>query len=147
MAANDRFLGGVAPRATARTLAKFTSLRALVLKEDRAFLAQTERIKLQNNAEKGLETKYDLLDNVNLTDVETLKAVCSMSIRTEELREEMARYDMHEIMVIPGSFTYDNADGYHHPAQGASPINLFNSAEASTWIMMFGQDYHSENSF
>ena len=70
MAANDRFLGGVAPRATARTLAKFTSLRTLVLKEDRAFLAQTERIKLQNNAEKGLETKYDLLDNVKCRNVE-----------------------------------------------------------------------------
>ena len=156
MATNDRFLGGVAPRTTARTTVEFTSLRALVSKEDRAFLSQTERINFQNNAEKGLEAKYDLLDNVNLTDVETLKAVYNMSIRTEELKEEMAKYDMHQIMTIPGTFTYHDDDGFYHPAQGASPIDLFNNAaevrietvqRASTWIMIFGQNYHSENLF
>ena len=125
-------------------------------KEDRAFLSQTEKMKLQNNAEKGLETKYDLLDNVNLTDVETLKAVYNMSIRTEELKEEMARYDMNEIMLIPNNFAYHEDDGTYHPAPGASPINLFSYAsnvkldlvqKASTWVMLFDQDYHPENLF
>lgn len=60
MAQNDRFLGGVAPRAVARTLLEATTLRALISQNDRAFLGQTERLKLQTSAEKGLEIKYDL---------------------------------------------------------------------------------------
>lgn len=156
MAANDRFLGGVAPRATPRTIPETSSLRALVSKEDRAFLSQAERMKFQVNAEKGLETKYDLLDNVNLTDLQTLQAVYNMSIRTEELKDDMARYDMHETMLIPNRFHLDPNDGDYHPAPGASPINLYQSASevdielvktASTWVMKYGADYHTENLF
>ena len=155
MAQNDRFLGGAAPRAIARTLMDATSLRAVVSEQDRAFLSQNEKIKLQNSAEKGLEIKYDLLDNINLTDIETLKAVYQMSIRTEELKDDMARYDIQSVMLIPSTFTED-ANGEFHPAPGARPIDLFTSAadiklevvkQASEWQMRFGQDYHVENLF
>ena len=146
MAQNDRFLGGVAPRAIVRTLVEATSLRALISETDRAFLGQTERLKLQTSAEKGLEIKYDLLDNVNLTDIDTLKAVYHMSIRTEELKDDMAKYDIHSVMLIPSDFQTD-AHGNDHPAPGANPINLFDSASevdietvklASEWFMRFG---------
>lgn len=127
MAQNDRFLGGVAPRAVARTLLEATSLRALVSEQDRAFLGQNERLKLQTSAEKGLEIKYDLLDNINLTDIDTLKAVYHISIRTEELKDDMAKYDIHSVMLIPSAFITD-VHGDEHPAPGARPINLFDSA-------------------
>ena len=123
MAQNDRFLGGVAPRAVARA----TSLRALVSEQDRAFLGQNKRLKLQTSPEKGLEIKYDLLDNINLTDIDTLKAVYHMSIRTEELKDDMAKYDIHSVMLIPSAFITD-VHGDEHPAPGARPINLFDSA-------------------
>lgn len=127
MAQNDRFLGGVPPRAIARTLMEATSLRAVVSQQDRAFLAQNERVKLQTSAEKGLEVKYDLLDNVNLTDMDTLKAVYQMSIRTEELKEDMAKYDIQSAMLIPSAFAED-ANGDAHPIPGANPIDLFTGA-------------------
>ena len=156
MSTNDRFLGGVAPRTTPRTSAQTSSLRALVSKDERQTLSQADRIKLQNNAERGLESKYDLLDHVTLTDVQTLKAVYNMSIRTEELKEEMARYDMHEVMLIPNSMTYDASDGYYKPANGAQPVDLFTRAseidltlvcQFSEWMLNYGADYHGENLF
>ena len=119
-------------------------------------LSQTERIKLQNNAEKGIETKYDLLDQVNLSDVETLKAVYSMSIRTGEMKSEMARYDMHGVMTIPSTVTYNADEDEYFPAQGASPIDMFNNAaeveidlvkHVSEWMMKYGASYHAENLF
>ena len=106
MATNDRFLG-IPPRAVPRTIREATNLRAIVSKETRQQLSQADRIKLQTNAERGLEVKYDLLDHVNLSDVETLKAVYNMSIRTEELRSDMARYDIHGVMTILNEVTYD----------------------------------------
>ena len=155
MAQNDRFLGGIPPRAVARTITEATSLRAAVSQQDRAFLGQNERIKLQTSAEKGLDLKYDLLDNVNLTDIDTLKAVYQMSIRTEELKEEMARFDIQRRFLIPNAFHTDANDD-KHPAPGVRPIDLFYSAadvdidivkQASEWFMRFGQDYHTENLF
>ena len=155
MAQNDRFLGGVAPRAIARTFIEATSLRAVISEQDRTFLGQTERIKLQNSAKKGLEIKYDLLDSINLTDIETLKAVYQMSIHTEELKDDMARYDIHSVMLIPSTF-HEDAYGETHPIPGAHTIDLFTSAadtklevmkQASEWFMRFGQDYHAENLF
>ena len=155
MATNDRFLG-VPPRATARTIAEATQLRAVVSKESRASLTQAEKIKLQGNAEKGLEIKYDLLDSVNLSDVDTLKAVYNMAIRTEELKEDMARYDMDGVFLIPNDFKYDATEDEYHPVQGAAPINLFDSAAevefglvklASQWMMRFRADFHIENLF
>ena len=94
MVQNDRFLGGVAPRANPRTFGEEIGFRAAVRQEDRILLGQNDRMKLQANAEKGLELKYDLLDSVSLTDIDTLKAVYQMAIRTEEMKQDMARYDI-----------------------------------------------------
>ena len=128
MASNDRFLGGVAPLTTPRTISEAKGLRAIVSQNNRSTLTQAERIKLQTSAEKGLESKYDLLDNVNLTDVETLKAVYQMAIRTEELKEDMARYDIQEVFLIPNEMEWHTSDFEYHPASGAQAIDLFLSA-------------------
>lgn len=100
MTQNNRFLGGAAPRTITRTLMEVTSLRAVMSEQGRAFLAQNKRIKLQTSAQKGIEVKYDLLNNVNLTDMDTLKAVYRMSIRIEEPKEDMAKYDIHIVLCL-----------------------------------------------
>lgn len=79
-----------------------------------------------------------------------------MSIRTEELKEDMARYDMTGVFLIPNDFIYNATDDEYYPVSGASPINLFDSAaevemtlvkQASEWMMRFGADYDIENLF
>ena len=156
MATSDRFLGGVAPRANPRTIMEATSFRAATKKEDRNSLSTSDKRKLQMAAETGLESKYDLLDNVKMSDVDTLKAVYQMSIRTDELKNDMYRYDMAGIMLIPDRFTYDSTSGEMVPDVGASPVDLFVSASEvnltlvkthSEWMLKFGPDYHSENMF
>ena len=89
MATSDRFLGGVAPLATPRSILQATSFRAAIKKEDRQNLTTSNKRKLQSSAEEGMESKYDLLDNINMSDVDTLKAVYQMSIRTDELKNDM----------------------------------------------------------
>jgi len=156
MATSDRFLGGVAPRANPRTIMEATSFRAATKKEDRNSLSTSDKRKLQMAAETGLESKYDLLDNVNMSDVETLKAVYQMAIRTDELKDDMFRYDMAGIMLIPDRFIYDANSNEMIPDVGASPIDLFASASEvnltlvkthSEWMLKFGPDYHNENMF
>ena len=156
MATSDRFLGGVAPLRTPRTIMEATSFRASIKKEDRVTLSTSDKRKLQFAAETGLESKYDLLDNIMMSDVETLKAVYQMSIRTDELKTDMLRYDMLGIMIIPDRFTLDPASGDMVPTVGAAPINLMNSASEvdldlvkthSEWMLRYGPDYHSENLF
>ena len=57
-----------------------------------------------------------------MSDVETLKAVYQMSIRTDELKNDLLRYDMAGIMTIPNKFTLDPQSGEMVPDVGAAPI-------------------------
>ena len=152
---SDPFLG-VAPRTQARTFADAAGFRASVKKEDRSNLSTNDMNKLQMAAETGLEQKYELLDAVSLSDTETLKAVYQMSIRTEELRESLGRYDMDGIFLVPDSFELRVSDNEYVPSATAKAINLFqNAAEVTTtlvcrfseYVLKFGQNYHSQNMY
>ena len=153
MTSHDVFLGGVAPRTTARSVLDSAGFMSSIKKEDRAALTANNKLKLKEAAKSGLESKYDLLDAVNSTDLDALKSVYSISIKNEELKAAFRQYDMAGVMTCPSSMTM-NANGEPEPASGATQVDLFNNVmevelstlkDYSRWMMAYGQDFHVEN--
>ena len=135
MADLARWLGGVEPRDDFRTARDAAQMMAGIPKADRANLTASERSKLKKFAEEGLEFKFSLLaplDGTTKPTIDKLKGVYSVTIRVEELRGDLQRYDIHDVFLIASDWTYNSDEDEDRPAAGARPIDLFTShAEVS----------------
>ena len=160
MADPARWLGGTAPRDEARLASEAAGFLAGIKKEDRNGLSRSEYSKLKVKAEEGMETKFCLFQPVDSDDLDDegsklLDQTYSVTMRIEEFRRELKRFDLDDVFTIASSYA-PNAqfDGDEFPAIGARPIDLFHSyndvdidtiKKASAFFMQRGQSYHVEN--
>jgi len=124
-------LGGEVPLSTAHTVNQAVESFCGLPKKDCAKLKTADLLKLKKQAEEGLERKFVLMKPVLKTsgeiDVDKLKSIYPVSIRIEEFRESLHRYDMEDVFgLIPEEFDV-NSQGDYRPAHGAKLQSLFSS--------------------
>jgi hypothetical protein len=157
MADMARWLGGIAALEDPRPRKDTLQMLSGVAKDKREALTTTEKSKLKKFAEEGLEFKFKLLaplDGSNKPTLEKLQGVYSVTIRVEELRTSLQKYDMDDVFLIASDWEHVAASDEDRPAVGARPIDLFTSygdvsletaKKASTFHQRRGQTYHVQN--
>jgi hypothetical protein len=155
-----RWLGGKAPLEEARLASEAAGFLAGIKKEHRSALSSSDYLKLKVKAEEGMETKFSLFQPVDSEDIDNegsklLNQTYSVTMRIEEFRRELKRFDLEDVFTIASSYAPNaNFDGDEFPEAGARPIDLFHSyndvnletiKKASTFFMERGQSYHVEN--
>lgn len=130
-----RFLGGAGLREEYRTNEELASATAGFSKFARATLSADKLAKLRESACEGLEPSFKMLDaiEVDLNDtgklpVEKLKHFYLVTLRIEEFRNALERYDMTDVFTqIPTAMVWDEANNIHVPAAASGFINIFES--------------------
>ena len=155
-----RWLGGIAPLGEARLASEAAGYLAGIKKADRSTLSRSEYLKLKVKAEEGMEMKFSLFQPVDSDDIENegsklLDQTYSVTMRIEEFRRELKRFDLEDVFTIASSYAPNEAfDGDEFPEAGARPIDLFHSyndveletiKKASAFFMQRGQPFHVEN--
>jgi len=122
-------LGDEVPLGTAHTINQAVESFCGLPKKDHANLKTADLLKLKKQAEEGLERKFVLMKPVLKTsgeiDVDKLTSIYPVSIRIEEFRESLCRYDMEDVFgLIPEEFDV-NSQGDYRPAHGAKLQSVF----------------------
>ena len=73
-------------------------------KEERVNLKKSELSKLQDAAEEGIKDKFALFDAVNLEENKSLQSLYSITMRIDNLRTPLVKYDMNKILHLPTHF-------------------------------------------
>jgi hypothetical protein len=124
----QNWLQGHAP--VARTRLEFASEFSGVRKTDRAALDPKDIAKLQGFAVKGLEQKFERMDQLTFDkdgeiDHNSLKKVYNLSVRTTEFENALKEYDLDDVFQVPTLMEFNEPEDIWIPAPGAQSIDLF----------------------
>ena len=154
-----RWLDGQQPLAAvnARTDAEVAGIIASMKKEDRRHLSihnPSAYTKLKYYAESGMENKFTLVKTIDTDDdPEALKKIYNITVRVEEFKNELVRYDIaHPFENIADDFETDGM--IYFPSIASTGRNLFsghkhltleNCMRMSKFWMEIGQEFHAES--
>ena len=122
----EEFLDGVAPLAEARSGADLRTGRVITRKQERAALPMKSRNYLRESATEGIETKFEIMDSVNLDAGEAvaiLSKAYRVDLRVAELRAVIDRYDIGDVFDIPSDFIERDGFSVAVPAPGSAKLN------------------------
>ena len=151
----SKWLQGRAPNVTARDTNLTDSFFAGIKKKDRKTIKVSDLDKLKERCEKSIEHKFCLMDKAKIEDLDSLKEVYKICIRTEEFSREVRAGDMSGVFTIPSAFEGDSITGYN-PSASAREVCLFNHfrqveldtvRKYSTWIYKYGDESDVQDLF
>jgi len=155
-----RWLGGNAPLSDARLASEAAGFLAGIKKQDRPSLSRSDYSKLKGKSEEGMESKFSLFQAIEAESFDEdgsklLDQTYSVTMRIEEFRRELKRFDLDDVFTIASSYSPNaDFDGDDFPEVGARAVDLFHSyndvdletiKKASAFFMRRGQPYHVEN--
>lgn len=152
----EQFLGGAAPRETARNLEEAERELAGISKLTRHRLTVSEKNKLKKYAEVGLENKFSMMEPLAgaKASKEQLKTIYSITMRIEEFRKSLQAYDMDDVFMIASEYEIDEETGNFTPVAGSRQVSLFTAAsevsletvkQASEFMTLYGQNWLLQN--
>lgn len=151
------FLDGAAPLAVGRSGSELRTGRVITRKQDRAELPMKSRNFLRESATEGIETKFEIMDSVNLDSGEAvaiLSKAYKVDLRVAELRSVIDKYDMGDVFDIPIGFVARDGFSVEIPAPGSEKVNLFKHShqvdldtikKACEFFATYGPSYMVEN--
>ena len=153
----SEYLDGVAPLEVARSLSELRSGRVITKKTEREDLSKKALGQLRESATEGIETKFEIMDSVNLDAgeaVSILSKAYRVDLRVAELRSVIDKFDMGDVFDIPAHFVTSDKYAVEVPAPGSAKVNLFKKhyevdletiKKACEFYAIYGKNYVVEN--